>query len=202
MLAVALVVILLTWNAFFVYVPAGKHLVTIAKNGQPLSEGEVLAEDGQKGIQKAVKGEGWHFVLPIVYATEIHDNTIIPPGKVGIVTARGGTPLPAGRLLAEEGDHGILSGEKGIRRHVLPPGTYRLNTHGVDIQLIDATEIKPGFVGVLRRLLGKDGQGRFATQPDEKGILRDVLQPGLYYINTKEFEVVNAEVGIIQTSFH
>jgi hypothetical protein len=201
-LAVALVVLLLTWNAFFVYVPPGKHLVTISKNGQPLSEGEVLADEGQKGIQKTVRGEGWHFVLPIVYATELHDNTIIPPGKVGIVTARGGTPLPAGRLLAEEGERGILSGERGIRRHVLPPGAYRLNTHGVEIELVDATEIKPGFVGVLRRLLGRDGQGRFATQADEKGILREVLQPGLYYINIKEFEVVKVEVGILQTSFH
>ena len=201
-LSIALVLLLLTWNAFFVYVPAGKHLVITAKNGDRLPEGEVLAEEGQKGIQKAVRGEGWHFVLPIVYATELHPNTIIPAGKVGIVTARGGKPLPPGRLLAEEGDKGILSGERGIRRHVLPPGAYRLNTYGLEIEEVDATEIKPGFVGVLRRLLGKDGRGRFATQPDEKGILREVLQPGLYYINTKEFEVVNAEVGILQTSFH
>src|SRR6516162_7234969 len=74
-LSIALVLLLLTWNAFFVYVPAGKHLVITAKNGDRLPEGEVLAEEGQKGIQKAVRGEGWHFVLPIVYATEIEANT-------------------------------------------------------------------------------------------------------------------------------
>ena len=28
-----------------------------------------------------------------------------------------------------------------------------------------------------------------------------MLQPGLYYINTKEFEVIKSEVGIFQTTF-
>jgi regulator of protease activity HflC (stomatin/prohibitin superfamily) len=191
----ALVVFIMTWNAFFVYVAPGQHLVVISKNGAPLPPGEVLADEGQKGVQRAVQGEGWHFILPVVYTTEVEPNTTVPAGKVGIVTARGGKDLPPGRVLAE-------AGERGIQRQVLPPGTYRINTHGLDVELADATDIRPGFVGVRRRLLGKDGQGRFATGPDEKGILREVLQPGLYYINTKEFEVVQAEVGIFQTTFH
>jgi hypothetical protein len=195
LVVVALIVFLMTWNAFFKYVPPGKHLVVIAKDGALLPAGEVLADEGQKGIQRAVMGEGWHFVMPIIYTTEVKDNTIIPAGKVGIVTARGGKPLSEGRMLAEEG-------EKGIQRHVLPPGTYRLNRYGYDVEMVDAVEIRPGFVGVLRRLLGKDGPGRFANGADEKGILRQVLQPGLYYINTKEFEVIKTEVGIFQTTFH
>src|SRR5205807_9023015 len=82
------------WNLFFHYVPPGKHLVIIAKDGEPLPAGEVLADEGQKGIQKKVLGEGWHFVLPIVYTTELEENTAIAPGKVGLVTALGGKPLP------------------------------------------------------------------------------------------------------------
>ena len=35
-----------------------------------------MAEEGQKGILREVKGEGWHFVLPIVYSTELGDNTV------------------------------------------------------------------------------------------------------------------------------
>jgi hypothetical protein len=194
-LLVAFVVLLMTWNAFFVYVPPGTHLVIVAKDGAALPPGEVLADPGQKGIQRAVMGEGWHFVMPIVYTTEIKDNTIIPAGQVGIVTARGGKPLPEDRMLAN-------LGEKGIQRQILPPGAYRLNRYGFDIEMVDAVEIKPGFVGVLRRLLGKDGRGRFASNPEEKGILREVLQPGLYYLNTKEFEIIKTEVGIFQTTFH
>jgi hypothetical protein len=193
---VALVILLMTWNAFFKYVPPGKHLVIIAKNGAPLEEGQILAREGQKGIQEKVLGEGWHFVLPIVYATELEDNTLIPPGKVGILTALGGKPLHDGRILADKG-------EQGIQRQVLPPGAYRLNLHGFDVQIVDAVEIKPGYVGVVRRMLGKDSRKDFVDEDsDEKGILKKVLQPGLYYLNTREFEVNKAEVGISQTSFH
>ncbi len=141
LLVCGLIVFLLTWKSFFVYVPPGKHLVIVAKNGQPLTEGEVLADEGQKGIQKKVMGEGWHFVLPVVYTTELEENTVIPPGKVCVVTARGGRPLPPGQLLADEG-------QKGIQRHVLPPGTYRLNLHGYDVEIVDAIEVKAGYVGV------------------------------------------------------
>jgi len=189
-----LIALLVTWNMFFVYVKPGQHLVIIAKDGEPLPAGQALAEAGEKGIQREVLGEGWHFVLPVVYTTELGKNTDIPPGKVGIVTAKGGKPLPPGRLLAEEG-------EQGIQRKVLPPGTYRINMHGYDVAQVDAIKIEPGFVGVVRRQLGKDGSGRFADKPDEKGILRNVLQPGLYYKNTKEFEVQTVEIGIFQSSF-
>jgi hypothetical protein len=189
-----LVAILVTWNTFFVYVKPGEHLVIIAKDGEALPAGQVLAEPGQKGIQRAVLGEGWHFILPVVYTTELEKNTDILPGKVGIVTAKGGKPLPPGRLLAEEG-------EQGIQRKVLPPGTYRINLSGFDVEQADAIKIEPGFVGVIRRQLGKDGKGRFAELPDEKGILRQVLQPGLYFKNTKEFEVKPVEVGIFQSTF-
>ncbi len=192
---IVLIVLLITWNSFFTYVPPGKHLVIIDKDGQPLPPGQVLAEKGQKGVQRNVLGEGWHFIMPIAYTTEQEENTVVKPGQVGIVTARDGKPLPEGRLLAEEG-------EQGIQRLVLPPGTYRLNRHGYDVEMVDAVEIKPGFVGVQQRLLGKDGKGRFAEKDDERGILHDVLQPGLYYVNTKEFKVIPAEVGIIQTTFH
>jgi hypothetical protein len=197
---VALVLVSSTWKAFFVYVRPGSHLVITAKDGQPLTPGHVLAEAGQKGIQREVLGEGWHFVLPIVYATEMEKNTDVPPGKVGIVTALGGKPLPPGRLLAETTAN-PQDEEQGIQRQVLPPGSYRINLRGYRVELVDATEIKPGFVGVQRRLLGIDGASRFAEQPNEKGILREVLQPGLYYINTKEFEVIHSEVGIFQTAF-
>jgi hypothetical protein len=201
LLLVAVIVVALTWNAFFTYVSPGYHLVITAKDGKPLRTGQVLAEAGQKGIQRDVLGEGWHFVLPIVYATELEKNTDIPPGKVGIVTALGGKPLPAGRLLAENAKD-PQDEEQGIQRQVLPPGSYRINLRGYRIELVDAIEIKSGFVGVQRRLLGKDGPSRFAEKTDEKGILHEVLQPGLYYINTKEFEVLVSEVGIFQTAFH
>ena len=183
----ALLIIWTSWNAFFVYVRPGEHVVVTAKDGQPLTPGHVLAEHGQKGIQRDVLGDGWHFVLPIVYTTELEKNTDIPAGKVGIVTALGGKPLPPGRLLAEPAAD-PKDEERGIQRQVLPPGSYRINLRGYKVELVDATEIRPGYVGVRRRLLGTDGPGRFAEHEGEKGILRAVLQPGLYYLNPRNMK--------------
>jgi hypothetical protein len=195
LLVAGLVCFAFSWSVFFKYVPPGKHLVIIAKNGDPLNPGEMLANPGQKGVQREVMGEGWHFVMPIVYTTEVEANTIIDPGKIGIVTALGGKALPAGLVLAEEG-------EQGIQRHILPPGAYRINRHGYHVEPVDAVEIKSGFVGVVRRLLGTEGKGLFAEEGStQKGFLPKVIQPGMYYINTKEFEVIKVEVGIFQTTF-
>ena len=94
-------------------------------------------------------------------------------------------------------------GQQGIWREVLLPGSYRLNPYGFEVKLVDMVEIKPGNVGVLRRKLGADGPTEFASGPNEKGILRDkVLEPGLYPINTEEYEVISCPIGIYQTTYH
>lgn len=182
-----LILFLIMWNTFFKYVPPGHMLVVISKSGAPLESGQVLAGDGQKGVQRKVHGEGWHFVMPIVYTTEPHPNVIIKPGNIGIVTSLGGTTPPDGRVIAEEG-------ERGIHREVLLPGSYRLNPYGYKVEEVKMTAIEPGFVGVMRRLL--------ASKDGKEGIVRDrILQPGAYPINTKEFEVVPCDVGIYQTTY-
>jgi hypothetical protein len=193
---VLLLLLLILWNTFFHYVPPGKMLVIISKDGTELTEGRVLAREGEKGIQEKVLGEGWHYVTPIIYTTEQWPNVIVRPGHVGIVTAQGGDRPADGRVLAEK------ETEKGIRRDVLLPGSYRINPYGFKVEEVEAVRIDPGKIGVMRRLLGTDGPDRFAHNPEEKGILREVLQPGTYYLNTKEFEVIPCEVGIYQTSYH
>lgn len=195
LLAAMLVFVMLTWNAFFVYVRPGYHLVTITRAGKPLEPGQMLAEPGQMGVQRQVHGEGWHFVLPIYNSTEIEENTEIKAGEVGIVTAKGGKPLPPGRFLGEEG-------EQGIQRKVLLPGTYRINQRGFDVEIVKATLIEPGYVGVLQRMLGKKSAQRFAQNDDEMGIVQQHLQPGLYFLNLREYRVIKSETGIFQTTFH
>src|SRR3954453_13334444 len=104
----ALVLLLVLWNTFFKYVRPGEMLVVISKAGEPLGENQVLADDGQKGIQRRGRGEGWHFVMPIVYTTEVvkmeDKGMVIPSGMVGIVKSQGGTPPAEGRVLAEQGE--------------------------------------------------------------------------------------------------
>jgi len=192
-LLAAFILMLILWKTFIHYVPPGKMLIVISKGGDLLDEGQVLARAGQKGILEEVRGEGWHFVMPIIYTTELKDNIVIEPGKVGIVTAKGGKPLSRGVMLAE-------AGEQGIRREVLLPGSYRLNPYGYTVETVPMVKIEPGFVGVLRRkLASKDDKGEIL----KPGILKDrILQPGIYPINDKEYQVIPCEIGIDQTTYN
>ncbi len=209
LLVVCLVVFYLTWSVFFEYVPPGSHLVITKKNGADLPPGQRLAQPGQRGILEEVKGEGWQFVLPIEYTAQVEKNTEIPPGKVGIVTARGGRQKAPGATLARADGTDSLAGEQGIRREVLPPGNYRINAHGYEVEIVPATEIQPGYVGVLQRMLVTEDEAANKDLPpdqprklEQSGVLPTVLQPGFYYVNTKQFKVHPMEVGIFQTAFH
>ena len=86
---------------------------------------------------------------------------------------------------------------------MLLPGTYRLNPYGYEVKLVDMVEVKQGYVGVKRRKLGEDGPSEFAQTDTEKGIIRhEILQPGMYPINTEECEVISCDIGIYQTTYH
>ena len=78
--------------------------------------------------------------------------------KRAVVISKGGQRPTDGRELADRD-----RGERGILPDVLPPGSYRLNPYGYDVELVAATEIKPGYVGVLRRLLGRKNASMFAN---------------------------------------
>lgn len=195
------IVSLVLWNVFFHYVPPEKMLVIVSKSGTNMPSGRLLADDGEKGPMRAVLGEGWHFITPIFYTTEVKDAVKIPAGKLGIVTNLGGDTTEDGGIMVDGSE------QKGIRRQVLLPGTHRINPYGFKVDIIDAVDIRPGFVGVVRRLQPrspKDTTEEVQLEKDGRltGFLKDVLQPGTYYLNTREFEITPREVGIYQTSYH
>lgn len=181
------------WSFCRFYVGPGEMAVITAKNGDPLPPGQILARRGQRGVQEEVLGEGRHFLNPVNYDHQIVPAIEIPAGKVGIVTSKVGADLPEGEFLAEPG-------QKGIWRHVLGPGRYRLNPVGYGIDITDALSIPIGYVGVMTSLSGEQApEGEFA-KVGQKGVREDILQPGLYYINTREFKVDVLEVGVNQVS--
>jgi len=185
----------LIWQWFFCrfYVPVNHMAVITAKIGKNLPAGQILAQKGQKGIQADVLGEGRYFLNPVFYDWEMFPVTIIPPAKVGLVTSKVGADLPPGEFLADPG-------QKGIGRSVLGPGKYRLNPYGYKIDVIDAVSIPVGYIGVVTSLSGeKAAEGQFARD-NQKGVRGDILQPGLYYINPKEYTVDLLEVGLNQVS--
>ena len=181
------------WGFCRFYIEPNEMAIITAKDGDPLPPGQILARKGQKGVQEDVLGEGRHFLNPIMYERAILPVTVILPGKVGVITSKVGKELPEGEFLAE-------TGQKGIWRHVIGPGKYRLNPFGCTIDILDAISIPVGYVGVVTSLSGEQAsEGHFATTK-QKGILADVLQPGLYYVNPREFKVDVLEIGVNQVS--
>ncbi|HWL51416.1 MAG TPA: SPFH domain-containing protein [Chthoniobacteraceae bacterium] len=185
----------LGWQWFFCrfYVPPGQLAIVIAKNGDPLPPGEILAREGQRGVQERVLAEGRHFLNPVAYEYKLYPATHIPAGKVGVVTSKVGKELPPGEFIAK-------AGEKGIWGSVLGPGKYRLNPVGYEINIVDAISVPIGYVGVVTSLSGKQApEGEFA-KTGQKGVRAEVLQPGLYYVNPRQFQVDVVEVGINQVA--
>ena len=168
--------------------------IVTAKTGRPLPPGRILAEPGEKGVQRVPLAEGRHFLNPINNDWRIVPAMTIPAGSVGVVTSKTGKELAAGEILAPDED------SKGVWRRVLGPGTYRLNPEGYDIKVMSAINIPIGYAGVVTSLAGKPApKGQFAG-PGEKGVREKILQPGLYYVNPRAFQVDVVEVGMNQVS--
>jgi regulator of protease activity HflC (stomatin/prohibitin superfamily) len=183
------------WMWFFCrfYVKPGHMAIITAKEGQPLPPGEILAKKGQQGVQEDPLGEGRHFLNPWFYEVSIIPVINIPPGKVGVVTSKIGRDLADGEFLAEKG-------QKGIWKQVLGPGKYRLNPAGYHVDVIDAISIPIGFVGVVTSLAGEQAPESEFAAPHQKGVMQDILQPGLYYANNKQFKIDVLEIGVNQVS--
>lgn len=184
-----------SWQWIFCrfYVPPGFMAVLVAKEGKPLPPGQILAKAGQMGVQEDVLGEGRHFRNPIIFEWRLEPCVTILPGKVGVVTSKVGANLPQGEFLADRG-------QKGVWRGVLGPGRYRMNPSAYQIDIHDAISIPIGYVGVVTSLAGKPAvPGEFAGLK-EKGVRGDILQPGLFFVNPKEFKIDVLEVGVNQIS--
>ena len=182
------------WGFCRIYIQPGYMGIVTAKSGKTPASSDILVNKGEKGIWKEVLAEGRHFLDPVSYEVKISPAIRIPLGKVGIVTSKVGKELPAGEVIAPDRE------SKGIWKDVLGPGVYRLNPEGYSVEIADAINIPVGFVGVVTSQTGKAPKpGEFA-KPGEKGVMRDILQPGLYYINRYAYQVNVIEIGMNQVS--
>jgi len=105
-------------------------------------------------------------------------------------------------------EHG---GKKGPQLNVLTPGEYKINKYQWKVEIVDATRIPDGHVGVIISRVGlvpldiqiENVGSQLATPVVEKGymgIWKDVLKPGMYYLNTHPEKNKGAyEVKLIDT---
>jgi len=185
---------LFLWTSCRVYVPEGHMAIVTSKTGKALPPGAILAEEGEKGVQRVPLAEGRHFLNPINNEWRIVKAQSVRVGQVAVVTSKTGKELPPGEILAAD----ELS--KGVWKNVLGPGTYRLNPEGYDVQTMDAISIPIGYVGVVTSQAGKPAKRGSFAGPGEKGVMEKVLQPGLYYVNARAYQIDVVEVGMNQVS--
>lgn len=175
----------------------GEIAILIRKTGRDLPPGAILAtEPGQKGIQLEVLAEGRYFYNPYTWEWRYGTITDIPAGKLGVLVRLFGDDLPSGRIIATETSKGIL-------REVLSPGKYRINPYAFLVKTFDAITIRPGCVGVVTVLEGKDvmnadapteDQNGFLVDESRKGVIMRTLDPGTYYLNPYLYSVVEVSL--------
>ncbi|HEU4509626.1 MAG TPA: SPFH domain-containing protein [Pyrinomonadaceae bacterium] len=164
-----------------------------AIDGEPMPAGRIFAPDraqnahnnfqdpiafikrgGVKGIQLRTLPPGLWPIHPYLFRVSIAKATVVPSGKVGVVTAADGDPLDAGRLLGkaildhrnfQDAEQFIASGgQKGPQVEILTPGVYRILTQSgsndmpkpglFNIRLFDATVINENQIGLVEALDG------------------------------------------------
>ncbi len=136
-----------------------------------------IKRGGVKGIQLRTLPPGLWPIHPYLFRVSVAKTTIVPPGKVGVITAADGAPLDAGRLHGKAiGNHKNYQdaeqfigsgGQKGPQVEILTPGTYRILTNSLDIddqnimkpglftvRLFDATLISENQIGLVEALDG------------------------------------------------
>ena len=193
-------------------IPKGKIGVLIAQDGRKLEEGAVLAEDdeidaktgelkkmGQKGIRKKILEPGTHPINTKYFTIELHDSLNIEPGKVGVLTRKIGDAAPAGQILVPRS-----SNYRGIVKEVLEPGIQYLHPYIYKWEVVDAVTIPAGNVGILTRKVGTlppTGSILVGRGTEYQGIIREVVEPGMYYINPYEFQVQTTQAVSIQDGF-
>jgi regulator of protease activity HflC (stomatin/prohibitin superfamily) len=174
-----------------------------ALDGEHLPEGQILAKDdyidekdvfhmGQKGPREAVLTPGLHPINPNYLKVKLHPAVVIQKGQLGVVTKRVGDIPPPGIVLVSKDDN-----YKGVQQEVLVPGEYYLNPLAVDVDIIEALFIPKGQVGIVTKRVGKmPPKGIVLVEADDEfqGIQRELLQPGIHYINPfkKDVKVIPA----------
>ncbi len=130
--------------------------------------------------------------------------------QVGIVTSLAGKPWTGTSEVVDEGF-------QGIQRRVLTPGRYRINPLAYKVELHPAVLVPVGCAGVVTSQLGDmpgvevmketsiapDGQViegpekvvQKLAHEGQRGVLANILQPGIYYLNPYVYRVSIVQIG-------
>ena len=186
-----------------------------------LPPGKIIATEGEKGSQARILPPGWHpWYWPFIYNVDKGQVTRIPAGSVGLLNAKDGRPLPRDMAYAPEwpeAAEGEMSGNaeyflgegggyKGPQTSVLKPGSYRINPELFELEIVPVTTVEKATVGVVKSNVGERataeedlaqaGSLRHLVARGERGIWREPLLEGQYYLNTKAYEITKVSTKL------
>jgi uncharacterized membrane protein YqiK len=212
----------------FLTVPPGKIGCVEACDGAPLPGGRIVARDvacdsfqdarafllngGERGPQLTCIPPGTYRINSLLFDVSLHDAVVIAPARIGIVEARDGRPLAAGRIIARQvacnsfqDAQAFLDGggERGPQMAVIGPGTYRINPLVFSTQQADAVDVPENKIGIVTTREGAalaageiaggvvpghdsfQSPQAFIDAGGNKGLQEQVLLAGRYFINPR-----------------
>jgi hypothetical protein len=186
----------------------------IAMRGQNGPQAEVLPP-----------GFTWKFWVRVFYKVEMKPVIEVKTGFCGKMTTLDGKPLKDGQVFADEWNETDFqrmldaeyflsegNGQRGPQISVLKPGKYRLNQYLYKVDTTQqVTDIESGFVGVVKsnvqqvpvdpeqqnfKVVSKGGLVAQVVPKGYKGVWKDVLFPGQYYLNNDAFHVIKIDTRV------
>ncbi len=186
--------------------------------GGDLPIGKIIATKGEAGVQAELLAPGLHwFKWWWMYSVKQIPPIEVPTGSIGIVKAENGAQLESGLILAKTiGDCNDFQDAKafldnggviGMQRQFLRNGIYRINTALFKVELMPATVVPEGHIGIVTVNDGKpikageiaarsfvvhkkfQDADEFLNAGGERGLQEEILPPGEYYINPEFAQV-------------
>jgi uncharacterized membrane protein YqiK len=182
-----------------------------------LPDGKIIALNGEPGFQADTLAPGlkWGY-WPWQYTIDQAPLTVIPQGKIGLITAKDGVQLPTGAILARhvpsdnyQSAREFLTngGQRGKQVGYLNVGVYRINTQLFEVYGAPIENIEDGSVGIVTALDGVPlDQGsiagniigdhnnfqdfdKFLAQGGQRGLQIQIIQAGNYSLNPWAVEI-------------
>jgi SPFH domain / Band 7 family len=143
-------------------------IITLREGKTPLA-GQDVVDPGYQGVQKEVLTPGVYKLNPQQYEYTLVDAVVIPPGSVGVVT----------RLVGDVPD--VVSAPITAVRNASQSSIGRTAT-------ADTTE-------PATEPFDPNARTHLVVGPNQRGVLQDVLQPGIYYVNPRMVKITPITVG-------
>ena len=189
-------------------IPAGRLLAQSVPGHSNFEDGQAFLEKGgQKGPQIDILRPGTYRINLNLFRVEIHDATVVPASKVGLVTALDGSPLPEKEFIAKSVEvHDdyqdapkffAVGGQRGPQLDVLRPGTYYINPLMFKVELDDVAVVERGQVAVVISNVGdeptEEMKRRLTSSQTSGGI--EVEEARERYVVPKGYRGIQEEVA-------